>query len=807
MLTAELVSLRFVLNPNVELTPVDQFGAEVRQRIGGDPSDVVLSERRSRATSQRVDSGTAAFLRRFGEPTRIVDAVIAHAEATGASPKRLLRDLYPVVAHHRQIGILVEESAPTPAIAGPMFADGEIVHGLKISCCVYARAETEVYHATTEGGEDVALKCIRPRSPGFVREALRRELAILKLLHSRGDVPVPRPYASDLERHDAYLALTWYSGRTAADLSRDIATTLAQRATAVQNLVAAYCRIHAAGVLHGDVHPLNTLVAADGEIRLIDFGGARLVDQDATSPRIGLVSFYEPEVARAILSNAHAPNPSEKGEQYAVAALAYLILTGSMYLGLSLETAVAARQIVEEEPRPFAEFGLSWVQVEGSIRRALQKRPEDRFPLFADFAANLTRGLAELPPTPVVLPLGAKAQRNVVDGQTAFATVVDGFLGRYGLNGDLLRRGISGGPTASVYHGAAGVAYALMRIGVLRRSPDALAAADVWITKALHDRHRPDSFEGGDVSVRDGTVGAFALFHSLTGLWVVQALVRYASGDLDECRGAVEEFIALARASLNSRQRKVARFAVDATNGAASLLLGASLLLPVCLHGSGVQAKELRLCGAALARVVQTELKVPRRQRGSRTRQFLGFAHGRAGALYSLLQWAEVAGTRPHFVQRHLFQLARSAVRQDQGKAWPLERGVSGSRPWSGWCHGSAGHILLWTQAARVCPNPLYGQLAAAAGEHIWHSRGGSGPSLCCGLAGEAMSLFDLGRLTGEDKWLTRGQSLAAEALESIGPSAASHGLFKGDLGIELVAIEAQMPLMASFPMCQSPFC
>jgi serine/threonine-protein kinase len=121
-----------------------------------------------------------------------------------------------------------------------------------------------------------------------------------------------------------------------------------------------------------------------------------------------------------------------------------------------------------------------------------------------------------------------------------------------------------------------------------------------------------------------------------------------------------------------------------------------------------------------------------------------------------------------------------------------------------GWCQGSAGYVLLWSQAHRTLGRDEYGALVERAAWNVWESNA-TVPSLCCGLAGRAYALLTCYRHTGEPRWLTRARGLADRAARN----AASGGidrpfamsLFKGDVGLAVLAADLAAPEAACLPL------
>ncbi|MCB9678526.1 MAG: serine/threonine protein kinase [Alphaproteobacteria bacterium] len=124
---------------------------------------------------------------------------------------------------------------------------------------------------------------------------------------------------------------------------------------------------HAAGVVHRDIKPHNILLSEDDEVKLSDFGIARLLS-DAESLRItgtgdmlGTVAYMAPE---------QRLDPRKVGPEadiYSIGATLYMMITGRRPMDLAL--AKLDPNVLERLP----------IAVRPIVRRAIAHRPEDRY--------------------------------------------------------------------------------------------------------------------------------------------------------------------------------------------------------------------------------------------------------------------------------------------------------------------------------------------------------------------------------------------------------------------------------------------
>ena len=179
-------------------------------------------------------------------------------------------------------------------------------------------------------------------------------------------------------------------------------------------------------------------------------------------------------------------------------------------------------------------------------------------------------------------------------------------------------------------------------------------------------------------------------------------------------------------------------------------------------------------------------------------------AHGWAGILFAALRWREAGGEEPAALRERLDELAGLARFRGTSAVWPLRAAGPDRSTRVGWCHGSAGYAHLWVLAHRLYGEERYLRLAAASAASVWvafDSGGRRNGSLCCGHAGEAYALLGLYRHTGDAVWLERARRLAEAAAAGARRTELRSSLYKGDVGIALLAEELSQPELSCTPV------
>ncbi len=785
----------WVLPKGIVITPVEELPAKLREQADARDGDFAISRPQSRTPSRILDPQSAALLKEFETPKTIAQAVAYYSRAVSSDPDRTLEDALPMLTQLIAWRLLVPPDSEEAAEIHPSFERGAAVANCEVLRCLQALEDSEIYQVRRPTGAMGALKILRPSSHSESR-MLAREAAILRRL--AGTVS-PALLDDGTWENRRYLLLEWCegvdAGAAAESLQRD-RTMEAQKqlfSMCCQTL-RAYSRLHDQGVTHSDIHPRNVLVDDRGRVKIVDYGLAREenVDREFGEPRRGGIGFFfEPEYAAAVSQGHTPPSASQLGEQYALAALVYFLLTGAHYLDFSLTKDEMMRQIREDPPAPFAQRGMTpWPEVESILARALSKLPSERFASISEFADRLSA---------VEVAEGGWRPSPPGADPADLDRVVDRSLARVGCSGGLAHSGLSTAPKASLTYGAAGIAYGLYRIACGRQNAALLALADVWCRRAVSDPDNNENYYNPDIEITPEIIGLISPYHTLSGVHAVQALVSHAMCDVGSQGAALEGFMIMSQKPCDN---------LDLALGRSGTLLVTSLLLDTLGDGDILKPDPLLEFGNHTMEAVWQEIdKQPPLREGTKL-TYLGIAHGWAGILYATLTWHGSSGAQlPRHLEERLQELMECAEPSGRGVRWPWvlpQDGQGAANYMPGWCNGSAGQIFLWTTAHRVFHDEAYLRLAEKAAWHAWESID-SISNLCCGLAGQAYGLLNLYKHTGESVWLERARELASRAAawdtnNYAALKLAPESLYKGEMGVAVLASELSAPQAACMP-------
>ncbi len=225
----------------------------------------------------------------------------------------------------------------------------------------------------------VALKVIAAdlASDGATAGRFRKEAQSLATLRNDHVVQV---YAYGMHEGACFFAMEYVPGRDLDHIieehkKHDARVPLYRALTILRHVAMGLSAVHEKGLVHRDVKPGNIVIEeATGRPVLVDFGlagGARPASAKETF--IGGTPLYmAPEQM-----NAERPITA-KADQYALACSAFELLAGVTPFD-DPDVTVILRKHLEDPPPPLSRFRPDLAVLDPVFRRALSKRPEDRF--------------------------------------------------------------------------------------------------------------------------------------------------------------------------------------------------------------------------------------------------------------------------------------------------------------------------------------------------------------------------------------------------------------------------------------------
>lgn len=195
-----------------------------------------------------------------------------------------------------------------------------------------------------------------------------------------------------------YLVLEYVEGAPIGAYCDRHRLDLTSRLRVFQAVCAAVSYAHQRLVVHRDLKPSNILVTDDGQVKLLDFGIAKLLATDSrvTAPqdRLFTVGYAAPEQVRGEL-------PSVSVDVYALGLLLYELLTGQRAYGRTASTPAAyEREILTADPELPSRAAMSEAETERLTARAAARQldPQALSALLAgDLDAIVMRALRKEP--------------------------------------------------------------------------------------------------------------------------------------------------------------------------------------------------------------------------------------------------------------------------------------------------------------------------------------------------------------------------------------------------------------------------
>ena len=234
-----------------------------------------------------------------------------------------------------------------------------------------------VYLATdTRLDRQVALKVMHAelaRDADFVSRFIGEAKSVARLSHPN----IVAVFDQGSDGQYLYLAMEYVPGRTLRALLRERGSLPWGEALEVMDpILAGLAAAHQAGIVHRDVKPENVLLAADGRVKVVDFGLARAQATAGTTRAgliIGTVAYIAPEQVTGGVTDVRT-------DVYAAGVVAFEMLTGRQPHTGSSPLAVAYQHVNADVPAVGEYVAGIPPAVDQLVRAATSRDPQRRPP-------------------------------------------------------------------------------------------------------------------------------------------------------------------------------------------------------------------------------------------------------------------------------------------------------------------------------------------------------------------------------------------------------------------------------------------
>ena len=236
----------------------------------------------------------------------------------------------------------------------------------------------------------VAVKTVRPdiSNPDYLDRLVREAQACASLHHPN----IVTVYEAGKIDGAVYMVMEYLEGEDLAQVLNRGGLNFEERIRTLIQILDALEHAHSKGVVHRDIKPSNIRMLQGGQIKLVDFGLARMATAEtltATGMVMGTPHYASPEQLRG-------ESIDRRTDIYSTGTMAYEMCSGRRpFEGENNSLTTIILKVVSEPPPPMnVPWSRSFPEIERIVNRAMAKSRDDRYQTAEDMKNALAAFLS-----------------------------------------------------------------------------------------------------------------------------------------------------------------------------------------------------------------------------------------------------------------------------------------------------------------------------------------------------------------------------------------------------------------------------
>jgi len=182
-----------------------------------------------------------------------------------------------------------------------------------------------------------------------------------------------------------FIAMALYEGDTLENIIRQDTLALAEILGIIIQIAGGLSKAHAKGIVHRDIKPANIILTSDRQIKILDFGLAKLAgtsDVEKADNTSGTMAYMSPE-------QVQGKSVDDRSDIWSLGVVLYELLTGRRpFAGQFRQSIVYS--IINETPAPLVKFDKALPpQLQTILDRAMAKNQDRRYPHILEMMQDL----------------------------------------------------------------------------------------------------------------------------------------------------------------------------------------------------------------------------------------------------------------------------------------------------------------------------------------------------------------------------------------------------------------------------------